>query len=1353
MVNFFTSFFTFLFILSTQTLFAKQSVEIFQSSPQELIFIYSPSVKVDTSELTKEIKVVFGDAQQNSLNGEFERNFLVGIAENSNPSIQVLETEFQKVSGFKLHKNISQEIDNPSSISRNLVSIEKGGKLRFLPVAKVSVNPVRTDGNGVEILTSIKVKINLDSPTNLKRKSLPKKELNFYKSQVLNFGQIELFASMNTISSLSKPNDNLGKVYRISLSEEGIYKITGKWLTDNIADFSLNEIPSLSEIRLFGFGSKRIELAEFPEEVPKSLEEFWAEIPIEIKDNNGNGKFDSDDFFIFYGRPLNFWKSFSDPSGNPKVEFSGMHPYAEESNYFLNFDSGITGKRFEAKNSETASETVTSYTELVRGEVDRVNPLHTGTKYFAGVMTYTGSGNGNTPAEANPDINFSDFVQGTNLDYKFVYTAYDFYQYVGGGYKNKFSVTANGQNLGTSNVTTGGWTTSFREGILEGTLPLTQENYSFRSTFSISPTSGEAAFDFYEFRYERNLKAVGNELVFFGKNSSEAVRYQTTNFSQKPRVFEISDFDELTEITGTNYSSQNLTFGNSETAEAKKLYYLTVEGNFKTPLAIERKKFGGTAPHLRDTDNSADFLIITHEDFYDEALRLKEFREANSDPRVYLKTEVILTQDIYDEFSGGIYDALALRDFLHYTFNNWRGNSGAEIPPRYVLFLGDSDFDFRNLEFDNDNNWVPTFEVDAGSDLISRATDDKFAMLTEGDVILDLATGRVPAESAEEAQIFIDKIIAYEGSPKFGDWRMRVTLVGDDEFAGNGSSNEFLHISQSESLAGIITNGNPRGFDLNKIYLPEYPTVSDAATATGRGKPEAADDLLSSINNLGSLVVNYIGHGNPTNWAHERVFNQDRHLGKLKNEHLPLFIAATCDFGVFDPAEGSKSFTEELILLKEAGGIGVVSASRITLSNANAALNNQFFTQLFRTEDQFMRLGDALMKAKNSNGSSTTPDSNEEKYYLFSDPTLIFASPRLRASNLQITGGSIKALSPTEIKGTILDEANSQALANFNGTVTVKILDANKSRPHGNSGYTLQGNNLFKGNVTSDPTNPGNFSAKFFTPKDISYEKTAKILVYFNDSSKDERLRFDGSGILEGVLLEGGNVAFEDSVGPEINFEVLTEGTDEIETMLDISISDSTSGINLTGKQGHRIILTFDKDYDTIYDLTDRFTYETNSFTNGKILYEIEELEEGEHTFEITAWDNFNNATTVEGKLFFASESSFELEEVYNFPNPMTKNDSQTEFIFKLNHSQVNSSLDVEVKIYTLAGRLIETLKLNEQPQSGGSGFYSIPWSGRDRDGDKISNGTYFYYINASSETEDGEVVKASKIGKLAIIR
>lgn len=1353
MDKFFASFFTFLFFFTTQTLFANQTVEILKKSAQELIFTYSPSAKIDTLKSTQEVKIVFSDAQQNSLNGEFEQNFLIAVAENSNPSIQILETKFQKISGYKLTKNVSTEIYLPNQTQKNLVSVEKGGKLRFLPIAKVAVNPIRTNGNEIEILQSIKIKVNLDSPSNLKRKSLPPKELNFYKTQVLNFEQSNFFASMNSVSPLSKPNDNLGKIYRIALSEEGIYKVTGNWLTDNIEDFSLNEIPALEDIRLFGLGSKRIELADFPEETPKSLEEFWTEIPIDVKDNNQNGKFDPDDFFIFYGRPLNFWESIPDSTGNPKIEFSGMHPYAEESNYFLNFDSGVAGKRFETKSSESASETATSYTELIRGEVDRVNPLHTGTKYFAGVMTYTGSGNGNVPAEANPDVNFTDFVQGTNLDYKFVYTAYDFYQYVGGGYKNKFSVTANGQNLGTSNVTTGGWTTSFQEGVLEGTLPLTQENYSFRSTYSISPTSGEAAFDYYEFRYDRNLKAISNELVFFGKNSSGAVRYQTTNFSQKPRVFVISDFDELTEITETSYSNQNLNFGNLETIESKKLYFLTTENNFKTPLSIERKVFGGTSPHLRDTDNSADFLIITHEDFYDEALRLKEFREANSDPRVFLKTEVILTQDIYDEFSGGIYDALALRDFLHYTFFNWRGTSGTETPPQFVLFLGDSDFDFRNLEFDNDNNWVPTFEVDAGSDLISRATDDKFAMLTGDDTLLDLATGRVPVESVEEAQIFIDKIIAYEGEPKFGDWRMRVTLVGDDEFAGNGSSNEFLHIGQSETLAGIITNGNPRGFDLNKIYLPEYPTVSDAATATGRGKPEAADELLNSINNLGSLVVNYIGHGNPTNWAHERVFNQDRHLGKLDNEHLPLFIAATCDFGVFDPAEGSKSFTEELILLKEAGGIGVVSASRITLSNANAALNNQFFTQLFRTEDQFMRLGTALMVAKNSNGNSTTPDSNEEKYYLFSDPTLIFAAPRLRARDLEVTGGTIKALSPTEITGTILDEVNLDPLTDFNGIVTVKILDSNKSRPHGSSGYSLQGNNLFKGNVTSDPTDPGSFSAKFFTPKDISYGKSAKILVYFSDTTKDPRLRFDGSGILEGVLLEGGNVALEDSVGPEINFEVLTEGTDEIETMLDISISDSISGINLTGKQGHRIILTFDKDYDTIYDLTDKFTYETNSFTDGKILYEIEDLEEGEHTFEITAWDNFNNATTVEGKLFFASESSFELEEVYNFPNPMTKNDSQTEFIFKLNHSQVNSSLNVEVKIYTLAGRLIETLKLNEQPQSGGSGFYSILWNGRDRDGDKISNGTYFYYINASSETEDGEVVKASKIGKLAIIR
>jgi flagellar hook assembly protein FlgD len=70
----------------------------------------------------------------------------------------------------------------------------------------------------------------------------------------------------------------------------------------------------------------------------------------------------------------------------------------------------------------------------------------------------------------------------------------------------------------------------------------------------------------------------------------------------------------------------------------------------------------------------------------------------------------------------------------------------------------------------------------------------------------------------------------------------------------------------------------------------------------------------------------------------------------------------------------------------------------------------------------------------------------------------------------------------------------------------------------------------------------------------------------------------------------------------------------------------------------------------------------------------------------------------------------------------------------------------VEVKVYTIAGRLIKEIKR----ENLSSKFVTIDWDGRDDDGDKLANGTYLYKLKIV--TSDGQYSK-SVLGKLAVIR
>jgi len=95
---------------------------------------------------------------------------------------------------------------------------------------------------------------------------------------------------------------------------------------------------------------------------------------------------------------------------------------------------------------------------------------------------------------------------------------------------------------------------------------------------------------------------------------------------------------------------------------------------------------------------------------------------------------------------------------------------------------------------------------------------------------------------------------------------------------------------------------------------------------------------------------------------------------------------------------------------------------------------------------------------------------------------------------------------------------------------------------------------------------------------------------------------------------------------------------------------------------------------------------------------------------------------------------------VFNYPNPFAR---ETEFTFR--HNQP-ASLSVALKIYTVAGRLINSF----ETITGGDLFVRIPWDGRDRDGDEVANGVYLYKIVA--RTLDGRYSSES-LGKLAKVR
>ncbi|MGD0338450.1 MAG: C25 family cysteine peptidase [Bacteroidota bacterium] len=128
-------------------------------------------------------------------------------------------------------------------------------------------------------------------------------------------------------------------------------------------------------------------------------------------------------------------------------------------------------------------------------------------------------------------------------------------------------------------------------------------------------------------------------------------------------------------------------------------------------------------------------------------------------------------------------------------------------------------------------------------------------------------------------------------------------------------------------------------------------------------------------------------------------------------------------------------------------------------------------------------------------------------------------------------------------------------------------------------------------------------------------------------------------------------------------------------------------------------------------------------------------LSNGDHTMKIEAHDIAGNNADNQGSrtISFVVQGQQQLLNVLNFPNPFA-----TETYFTFNYTGSQPPEEASIKIFTVAGRLIRSIK------SYGSdlriGFNRIAWDGRDNEGDEIGNGVYFYILSVRAGDQTDQV-------------
>ena len=135
-------------------------------------------------------------------------------------------------------------------------------------------------------------------------------------------------------------------------------------------------------------------------------------------------------------------------------------------------------------------------------------------------------------------------------------------------------------------------------------------------------------------------------------------------------------------------------------------------------------------------------------------------------------------------------------------------------------------------------------------------------------------------------------------------------------------------------------------------------------------------------------------------------------------------------------------------------------------------------------------------------------------------------------------------------------------------------------------------------------------------------------------------------------------------------------------------------------------------------------------------------LEEGNHTIVIKAWDVANNSGEAVIDFRVLKKDNLSLNHVLNYPNPFT---THTTFWFE--HNRPNEDLRVSIRIFTISGKLVKTLR--QTINTPGNRSSDIEWNVTDDYGDKLARGVYLYQLRV--ETADGK--SAIKMEKCAVCR
>lgn len=1121
-------------------------------------------------------------------------------------------------------------------------------------------------------------------------------------------GNVSRYAANSVLSK--------GKWVKIRVSEAGMYQLT----TTRLRSMGFS---NPDKVKLYG-----LNLEMLPETSIEDIADDLQELPLLRTANK----------LLFYGRGTTKW-TLSSSSSSRCLYTHSNNPYSQYTYYFLTEaeDTDSLPSELPTYSYTVGSAAIeqTTFPEHSLIEEDAYSFLHSGRTFYENYDYQNG-------ATRDYSLALPGLVSGTTTRIAVQFCA-------AGSSSSSLNVSVNGIQETTLSFSKLG---SYEYG-KQSSRVFSPDSVSVSNTITLthSRASGISGhLDYICASYLRYLNLSGlNQLLFRPYSSGQCI-FHISGASAESVVLHVNDVSSWEEVAGSfdaTTSTLSVPFETSSNYRTKEeLIVFNPSANFPEPTFVQNIE----NQNLHALD-SLDLVIVVPASgkLVDQAQRLANLHtEVDS-----MRCAVVRADQVYNEFSSGTPDATAIRRFMKML---WDKASSTAQQPRNLLLFGDGVWDNRmvtsSLRGKNPDDYLLCYESDNSlSHTNSYVLEDYYVLLDDdggSDVLSEyprIGVGRIPVTTVTEARDVVNKLETYIRNKQTGAWKNIICMLADD-------GNDNIHMQDAEAVISNITSRFP-DYHIKRIYWDTYERTQGS---TGNGYPAAETDIAKQMQD-GALIMNYTGHGAAYMMSHEKVLEL-ADFANWNSPRLPLWITAACDVSPFDMEE--ENIGETALLNPDGAAMGIVTTARTVYSSPNRTLNMKFMQYVLGNDALGRRitLGEALSLAKGDCIHLNSSSVNKAHFVLLGDPAIHLQTPTYKIAvdklnSCDATSDSLETVaagSVVTVSGHIIDEDGNIA-TNYHGRIEPTVYDNEEQVTCLNNSLNESNGNTsttpyqFYDRVRTlyqciDSVEAGQFQFSFPIPLDNNYSgKTGLINLYAANTEHTT----EAHGRFERFLISGtSDTLSTDTTGPIITFYLNTSdfqpGDVVNETPQLFASFTDTDGINMTGSGiGHDLSLIIDNKESTTYSLNSYFTPTLGDYRSGTITFSIPELEEGEHSLTIRAFDILNNASQVSAPFYVNVGLR---PTIYELQVDCTADD-QTIFIIK--NDRPNATLQVEIQVFDVTGRRV--WKHQETDTSGNT--YRLTWNHATTDS-YLPNGVYI--VKAAISTSNGP--QATESRKFVII-